>query len=421
VAPIDAGKEDRAARGLPIVAAFDGYRAFAILGIVFFHLVGLSGLSSGAGDSLWDEVVVGVGGWLVNVLFVVSGFVVFLPTVARGGQLGSVPAYALRRAARLLPAFWVALALLLALMALLNEPGASPRDVALNFSGVHEVAALFIPGFKGGFGINGAIWTLSLEISFYIVLPLIAASYFRRPLLGLALAAAVAIGWRIGFAHIADLGSLVGLEPTPERADSLRASSISQLPSWGFSFAAGMTGAWAYVRASHHPDQSTVQRLARSALAVSVPALIAFAYLAGHKSIGHDPLAAGLLGHRDAFVYLGYTASLAGSMVALTLTAGRQRPFALPISRHLGDISYGVFLMHLVIAWVIFKFFWPYGTVWSLLLWMAMVYPASLAYGYLSARMVELPIRRWAHRFGRRAQVAAPVRPAPAEASSQVH
>ena len=40
------------------------------------------------------------------ILFVVSGFVLFLPTAARGGDFGDVGAYALRRAARLIPAYY---------------------------------------------------------------------------------------------------------------------------------------------------------------------------------------------------------------------------------------------------------------------------------------------------------------------------
>src|SRR3954453_7448865 len=35
----DPGKDERAAEGVPVVPAFDGYRAFAILGIVLFHVL----------------------------------------------------------------------------------------------------------------------------------------------------------------------------------------------------------------------------------------------------------------------------------------------------------------------------------------------------------------------------------------------
>jgi peptidoglycan/LPS O-acetylase OafA/YrhL len=359
----------------------------------------------------------------VNVLFIVSGFVVFLPTVARGGDLGSVSAYALRRGARLFPALWISLLITLALLAWLPDNGAllpSFRDIAVNFSGMHEVVSMFVSGVQTGFGINGAIWTLSLEISFYIVLPLIASAYFRRPFLGLAIAAVVAIGWRVAFAHVADLASVVGLELSPWRAGWLRLSSQNQLPSWGFSFGAGMTGAWVYVRARQADDPASVVRGARLALAAALPLMLLFAYLAGRYAIEEPKLiVAGFLGQRNPFIYIGYTAALATAMVALCLTPGRQRPFSLPLARRLGDISYGVFLMHLVVAWVIVVLLSPPhdGTAWSFLWWTAIVLPASLLYGYLSARLVELPIRRWAHQFGRRAH-AMPTPQPTAEASS---
>jgi len=40
----------------------------------------------------------------------------------------------------------------------------------------------------------------------------------------------------------------------------------------------------------------------------------------------------------------------------------------------------------------------------ALLAFTAVVVPICVAYGYLSARLVEQPVRRWARRFGRRAQ-----------------
>ena len=53
------------------------------------------------------------------ILFVVSGFVLFLPTAARGGRFGDVGAYALRRAARILPAYWLSLVVAIVLLAVL--------------------------------------------------------------------------------------------------------------------------------------------------------------------------------------------------------------------------------------------------------------------------------------------------------------
>jgi peptidoglycan/LPS O-acetylase OafA/YrhL len=46
------------------------------------------------------------------------------------------------------------------------------------------------------------------------------------------------------------------------------------------------------------------------------------------------------------------------------------------------------------------------GEPGTVLAWCAFVLPISLAYAYLSARLVELPVRRWARHYGRRAQAA---------------
>jgi peptidoglycan/LPS O-acetylase OafA/YrhL len=42
------------------------------------------------------------------------------------------------------------------------------------------------------------------------------------------------------------------------------------------------------------------------------------------------------------------------------------------------------------------------GNLVSFLVWTLAVVPAAILYGYLSARFVEQPIRRWARRYGRR-------------------
>ena len=48
----DPGKADRAAHGIPVVPVFDGYRAFAVVAIIIFHILGKSGFLVRLGDSL---------------------------------------------------------------------------------------------------------------------------------------------------------------------------------------------------------------------------------------------------------------------------------------------------------------------------------------------------------------------------------
>jgi len=169
----------------------------------------------------------------------------------------------------------------------------------------------------------------------------------------------------------------------------------------------GMTGAWVYVRLRSAGDRGLLQRRAALVAGGAATLLAVCAYLIGRAgSVGGSPLAA-----------LGYTASLGTAMVALALARARvQRVFANPLARRLGDISYGIFLAHVPIIWfATTQMSLPGGGgLAATATWAAIVFPSSIVYGYLSARFVEQPVRRWAHRFGRRAQASA--RPAPAGA-----
>jgi len=398
----DPGKEDRAARGLPVVPAFDGYRAFAIMGILLWHVVVSSGLLHREGGSALGQFFWGTGPQLVDILFVVSGFVVFLPTVARGGEFGSVSGYAVRRGARLLPAYWVSLVVMLVLMASTADttmPGLG--DLTSNFSGQQTWINFFSSTTPIGFGPDIPIWTLTLEIGFYVVLPFIAASYYRHPIAGLLIALAISVIWREAFS---------GADIVTWR------SALAQLPAWSFSFAAGMSGACAYVKLRDRYDRERLETLAIRVLLVAAPLFVLFAYLAGHKAVGAGPGDFPNLDARaDNFIATGYTASLALTMVALTLVPRRlQRPFADPVVRRLGDISYGVYLIQAPIMFFLLTrhTLATDGSFGAFASWLAVMLPIALVYGYLSARFVEQPIRRWARRFGRRAQ--APPAEAPA-------
>ena len=77
-------------------------------------------------------------------------------------------------------------------------------------------------------------------------------------------------------------------------------------------------------------------------------------------------------------------------------------------------------MIHFAVIWfALHEFSLPGdGSVGALLAWSALVYPTSFLYAYLSARFLERPVRRWAHRFGRRAQTEPTTKPKPATEAS---
>ncbi|MBK8293955.1 MAG: acyltransferase [Solirubrobacterales bacterium] len=397
----DPGKEARAKSGVPVVPVFDGFRAFAILGVVMLHMFGASGVVAFGDDGLLARLVWGTNGRVVEVLFVISGFVVFLPTVARSGDFGSLASYAIRRAARLLPAYWLVIAICLVLIGLvdLNPDVPLPGfvSVAGHVSGLEVPISLFTSNYPVGFGVNPPLWTLSLEVAFYIVLPIIAAVYFRHPWIGLGIAAVVTAVWDTFFHHVVDIASAVDIVVSASEALRLLTASGAQLPAWAFSFALGMTGAWAYVAITRSPDSAERRKRVAALLGVSATALMVLAFvLGGYFSDVPGPLP----------LSMAFSLALATTMLLIALAPNQiQWPFANERIRALGDISYGIYLIHLVL--VIFlgqKLSLPRdGTFGDLLIWMAVVMPLSILYGYLSARFLEQPIRRWARKFGRRA------------------
>lgn len=405
----DPGKEGRLASGVPVVPAFDGYRAYAILGIVVVHLLIFSGavpLVGTHGAVLMQATL----GQVVDVLFVVSGFVVFLPTVAHDARFGSVRAYAIRRAARLVPAYWIVLLVCLALLSTVSFtppiPFPSFASMAAHATFLQTTAPPLFHWFTLGFGLDAPVWTLSVEVSFYVVLPFVAAWYARRPLLGLLLAAALTVCWHLAIQHLGSITSALGANVSAFDQRRLQGIATTQLPFFAFSFAAGMTAAWGYIRLSQQRADGPTRRAVIAAQVLSAVSLCAFAYVIGRRAAGPGPFPGSPEGARlSPVLALGYSGSLAALMLATAMPkAIGGRLFAHPAARALGDMSYGIYLIHmvLVICALAALGFSADGSPGALLALAAAVLPLSLAYGYLSARLVETPVRRWARQFGRR-------------------
>ena len=77
------------------------------------------------------------------------------------------------------------------------------------------------------------------------------------------------------------------------------------------------------------------------------------------------------------------------------------RPFTFRHLRSLTELSYGIYLFHLVAAFYFgfLVFDLPRdGTAANAALWLAVVLPPSIAFAYVVTRFIELPARAWAAR-----------------------
>lgn len=413
----DPGKAWRRGHQIPVVPTIDGYRAYATIGVVLFHIFQVAGVFGLVGGSVLGELYWGVLPRSLDALFIISGFVIYLPTAAREGDFGSVGSFAIRRVARLVPAYYVSLLIALLLLGTVSSSEGLPDGgtIAAHFTMLQTPALLVANNFMLGFGVIAPVWTLSVEAGLYLVVPLVAAHYFRHPIVGLLAAAGIVLAWSALAHHADSVASLFGGNLSSEARDRIDLFYASQFPSWTLAFASGMTGAWAYVRLR---DRIPPARLARSALwatALSLPVFALFVYLAGHGAVTDANPFAGLYARQSGLIALGYPLSLAILMMSVVLTPDWvQRPFTARPSRWIGDISYAIYLIHFAVIWFALReFSFPNdGEVGAVLAWSALVFPLSIGYAYLSARLLERPVRRWAQRFGRRAQATGEVRAA---------
>ena len=165
----------------------DVLRAVAALAVLVGHAYALGPDEVPlASASVHGALLVGTtaGVWL---FFALSGFVIARPFVAalvRGEPLPALGAYATRRAARIYPLYWVALAFVLAT---LGSAGATWWELGAHIGLLHNLA----PGRQGA--IIFAAWTLTLEAIFYVLVP-VAASAIRRRVRGPVPAAWLATG-----------------------------------------------------------------------------------------------------------------------------------------------------------------------------------------------------------------------------------
>jgi peptidoglycan/LPS O-acetylase OafA/YrhL len=151
----------------------DVLRAIAALMVIGYHANGLVAGSTGGGG-LWLPYNTDSG---VELFFVLSGYLIALPflkALVASDQAPDTRSYARRRAARILPGYW--LALCVAAFVAARQPGVLPSTWLL----VPQVALLqgWIPGDAGGPLV--VAWTLSIEAAFYVGIPIATWLLLRR-------------------------------------------------------------------------------------------------------------------------------------------------------------------------------------------------------------------------------------------------
>jgi peptidoglycan/LPS O-acetylase OafA/YrhL len=189
------------------LAHIDGLRAVAALVVYWNHSyaqVALSDTVALAWPYSLARISMVAGHLSVTVFIVLSGFCLTLPVVDQGGVLrGGVKEFLKRRARRILPPYYAAVALCLLLIAtIIGKPTGSLWDFPLGVTRTAIVAhVLLLQDLFATARINYVFWSIAVEWHIYFLVPLLVWAWRRwgaaRVVIG-----ALALGYalRIGFA-----------------------------------------------------------------------------------------------------------------------------------------------------------------------------------------------------------------------------
>jgi peptidoglycan/LPS O-acetylase OafA/YrhL len=301
-----------------------------------------------------------------------------------------------RRAARIIPVYLAYVGVNAVLITALHGPGRL-GDVPwlLSFAYNWHMVFGFPPG-SSGWSPYGHLWTLSVEEQFYLLFPLIAVFAPVRLRLALIVAGAVAgplIRWLYG-------QWVFPLDAEPGwRAFAVYAASLCHVDAF-------LLGA---LLAHLERMPGRLRQWQRPMLVVAALAFVAYTtfYLGLHLTQGKQGvevlrnLYSGILygERRELWVYtvvnLGAVALLAHAVLAGRGTGWLQHRWLASV----GQVSYGGYLFHALILWVIGQALLPDGDaplpVWLRLVKFVLAWALTVWLAHLSFNRFEVPVRRW--------------------------
>lgn len=163
------------------LAYLDGLRALAALYVVHSHVLYYSGLEV-AHHPLENGLRYLTEGHFAVVLFIVlSGYCLMLPVARSQGQISDLKSYFLRRARRILPPYYAALLLSLALIAVKVVVDKTPwREVLSGGDVLSHLLLVHNLNDKWAYTINGPLWSVATEWQIYFFFPLFLLPLWRR-------------------------------------------------------------------------------------------------------------------------------------------------------------------------------------------------------------------------------------------------
>jgi peptidoglycan/LPS O-acetylase OafA/YrhL len=364
--------------------AVEGMRACAAVGVVLTHVAFQTGTSGGVIGRLLHRFDLAVA-----VFFALSGFLLWRGHAAAARGLRHRPPaghYLRSRLVRIMPGYLVAVVIILTLLPEANHASSTVWLANLTLTQVYVPLTLTA-------GLT-QMWSLSVEVTFYLALPILAFLAYRLPVRwripAIAAVAVASLGWGLLPIHTAEGVNFLNWPPA--------------YASW---FAAGMLLAeWTV------SPLGRAHRLARNRPAITAVAVVAYLISASPLAGPEDLVPATL----SQFV----VRTSMGAVVAWALLA----PLVLdtPETKHpilgskamvtMGRWSYGLFIWHLAALVMVFPMVGTFMFNGDLIVVFVLTTILGFAMAAVSYALIESPcrnaLRRWEYRRSRQNRTAPP-------------
>lgn len=277
----------------------------------------------------------------VDGMLLMSGFLLFLPYArekAEGIPVPSVGKFYANRLIRIVPSYLLSILLILALIALpqgaYRDHAALGKDISTHLTFTFNFwpeTYLYTP-------LNGALWTVAVEMQFYLIFPLLARATQKKPVLTLSLMAAAGLGFRLFVYH-----------STLEKA-----LMVNQMPAFLDVYALGMLGAIFYAQWHQWEQEHENSTLRRGLSILAVPLFILACYGVGallrvqstQGLQGVEQLRLSQLMVRLPFALCILWAMLSAAVMPRIL----QKLLDNRLMRFLATISYNLYIWHQVLS-----------------------------------------------------------------------
>lgn len=326
------------------VGVLDGVRALGVLCVLWFHFWQQTWLMptyttpflAWAGiERINPDVLRRVGYLCVDLMLLLSAFVLYLPYARRtfcGTPVDPVKTFFIKRFARIVPSYLFAVIVMFA-VAMLQGAYKGKSAFALKDLLTHLtfIQMLFNDTYLFT-GITAVMWTVCIEVALYLVFPLLARAFARRPLLVYA----IMVLFGLWFAN--------GIAPSIGEPRIMVNRFLTFLPV----FANGMMAAYLYVWYAERVAHKAVPSIFGTAAAIAALYAIARLFMSCSSSGDASHQQAWQMQNR-MFLSLAFTVFLLGASISMKPV---RKILDNRVLSSIAAVSYNLYLWH---QWLIVK------------------------------------------------------------------